>query len=277
MLSTNLQSLFSLEGKTALVTGGGTGLGRIMAETMAQAGAKVLICSRKLANVKQAAEEINEIVGENLALPVEGDISNEDGVEKIYKDVINEVNKLDILINNSGATWGEKLGNFPYSAWAKVLDVNVTGLFHLTQLFLNLLEESADKNDPSRIINLGSVMGSAPHGDGPYSYSASKAAVHHLTKILAKELGPRNITVNAFAPGPFESKMTKFAFSTDKKQKAMAESIPLKRTGKPLDISAATLYLCGRGGGYVTGAVLPLDGGIHVDTGPELFEPAKDG
>tara|TARA_B100000963_G_scaffold53164_1_gene41301 strand:- start:414 stop:1247 length:834 start_codon:yes stop_codon:yes gene_type:complete len=277
MLSTNLQSLFSLEGKTALVTGGGTGLGRIMAETMAQAGAKVLICSRKLANVKQAAEEINEIVGENLALSVEGDISNEDGVEKIYKDVINEVNKLDILINNSGATWGEKLGNFPYSAWAKVLDVNVTGLFHLTQLFLNLLEESADKNDPSRIINLGSVMGSAPHGDGPYSYSASKAAVHHLTKILAKELGPRNITVNAFAPGPFESKMTKFAFSTDKKQKAMAESIPLKRTGKPLDISAATLYLCGRGGGYVTGAVLPLDGGIHVDTGPELFEPAKDG
>ena len=277
MLPTNLQSLFSLEGKTALVTGGGTGLGRIMAETMAQAGAKVLICSRKLANVKQAAEEINEIVGENLALSVEGDISNEDGVEKIYKDVINEVNKLDILINNSGATWGEKLGNFPYSAWAKVLDVNVTGLFHLTQLFLNLLEESADKNDPSRIINLGSVMGSAPHGDGPYSYSASKAAVHHLTKILAKELGPRNITVNAFAPGPFESKMTKFAFSTDKKQKAMAESIPLKRTGKPLDISAATLYLCGRGGGYVTGAVLPLDGGIHVDTGPELFEPAKDG
>ncbi len=275
MLSSNLQSLFSLEGKTALVTGGGTGLGKIMAETMAQAGAKVLICSRKLANVKKTADEINKKLNSNLVIPFEGDISTEAGIEKIYKDVLNKVNKLNILVNNSGATWGEKLGNFPYSAWSKVLDVNVTGLFHLTQLFINLLEESADKNDPSRIINLGSVMGSAPHGDGPYSYSASKAAVHHITRILAKELGPRHITVNAFAPGPFESKMTKFAFSTDTKQKAMAESIPLKRTGRPLDISAATLYLCGKGGGYVTGAILPLDGGIHVDTGPELFEPAK--
>lgn len=275
MLSSELQSLFSLEGKTSLVTGGGTGLGRIMTETMAQAGAKVLICSRKMANIRETADEINEMVGSNLVLPFEGDISSEAGVEKIYKDVVDKVSKLDILINNSGATWGQKLGNFPYSAWSKVLDVNVTGLFHLTQLLLNLLEESADKNDPSRIINLGSVMGSAAHGDGPYSYSASKAAVHHITRILAKELGPRNITVNAFAPGPFESKMTKFAFSTDVKQKAMAESIPLKRTGKPIDISAATLYLCGKGGGYVTGTILPLDGGIHVDTGPELFEPAK--
>ena len=113
MLSSELQSLFSLEGKTSLVTGGGTGLGRIMTETMALAGAKVLICSRKMTNIKKTADEINEMVGSNLVLPFEGDISSEAGVEKIYKDVVDKVSKLDILINNSGATWGEKLGNFP--------------------------------------------------------------------------------------------------------------------------------------------------------------------
>ena len=276
MLSNDLQKLFSLRGKTALVTGGGTGLGRIMTETMANAGSKVLICSRKLANVKQAADEINDTLNEEAVLPFEGDISSEDGIAEIVQEVRSRTKDLNILINNSGATWGEKLGEFPYSAWGKVLDVNITGLFHLTQSLLGVLEGSAKNNDPSRIINLGSVMGSRPHGDGPYSYSASKAAVHHITKILAKELGPRNITVNAFAPGPFQSKMTKFAFSTEEKEKAMAKNIPLRRTGRHHDIAAATLYLCGTGGGYVTGTIIPLDGGIHVDTGPELFEAAKN-
>lgn len=275
MLLDELQSLFSLENKTALVTGGGTGLGRIMAETMAKAGARVLICSRKFANVKQTADEINDTLSNGLIVPFEGDISSEEGIDKIFQEVQSKTNNIDILINNSGATWGEKLGEFPYAAWGKVLDVNLTGLFHLTQSLLSLLEKSAADNDPSRIINLGSVMGLAPHGDGPYSYSASKAAVHHITKIMAKELGPRNITVNAFAPGPFESKMTKFAFSTESKAKAMAKSIPLRRIGAPKDIAAATLYLCGKGGSYVTGSIIPLDGGIHVDTGPELFEAAR--
>ncbi len=275
VLSNDLQKLFSLKGKTALVTGGGTGLGRIMTETMVNAGAKLLICSRKLANVKQAADEINDSYDKKAVQPFEGDLSSEDGIDQIFKEVRSRTETLNILINNSGATWGEKLGKFPYSAWGKVLDVNITGLFHLTQALLDMLEKSATHDNPSRIINLGSVMGSAPHGDGPYSYSASKAAVHHITRILAKELGPKNITVNAFAPGPFESKMTKFAFSTEEKERAMAKNIPLRRTGRHKDIAAATLYLCGSGGGYVTGTIIPLDGGIHVDTGPELFEAAK--
>ena len=276
MLQIDLQDLFSLNKKNALVTGGGTGLGRVITETLAKAGAKVFICSRKYVNVKMTADEINEALDKNLVFPFDGDISSEGGIKNICEFINSNTQQLDILINNSGATWGEELGKFPYSAWKKVLDVNITGLFHLTQSLLDILEKSGMPNDPSRIINLGSVMGSAPYGDGPYSYSASKAAVHHITKILAKELGPRNITVNAFAPGPFESKMTKFAFSTEEKERAMAKSIPLRRTGKPLDIAAATLYLCGKGGGYVTGTILPLDGGIHVDTGPELFEPAKE-
>ncbi len=276
MLSDDLQQLFSLEGKTALVTGGGTGLGRIMTETLVNAGAKVLICSRKFANVKQTSDEINAAIDKELVTPFEGDISSEDGIGKIHQEIKSRTNNLNILINNSGATWGEKLGKFPYSAWNKVLDVNVTGLFQLTQSLLGVLENSSKYGDPSRIINIGSVMGSTPHGDGAYSYSASKAAVHHLTRILAKELGPRNITVNAFAPGPFESKMTKFAFSSKNKEKAMANSIPLKRTGRPQDIASATLYLCGKGGGYVTGTIIPLDGGIHISTGHELFEAAKN-
>ncbi len=158
MLSNDLQKLFSLKGKTALVTGGGTGLGRIMTETMANAGSKVLICSRKLSNVKQTADEINETLNEEAVLPFEGDISSEDGIAAIVQEVRSRTKDLNILINNSGATWGEKLGEFPYSAWGKVLDVNITGLFHLTQSLLGVLERSAKHDDPSRIINLGSVI-----------------------------------------------------------------------------------------------------------------------
>ena len=119
-------------------------------------------------------------------------------------------------------------------------------------------------------------MGSSPYGDGAYSYSASKSAVHHLTRILAKELAGKRITVNALAPGPFESKMTTFAMNSDQKRKSVADSVPLGRVGVYEDIAAATIYLCGRGGNYITGAVIPIDGGIHVSTGPELFQESRN-
>jgi NAD(P)-dependent dehydrogenase (short-subunit alcohol dehydrogenase family) len=152
-----------------------------------------------------------------------------------------------------------------------VLDLNVTGMFHLTQGLIEILAASAQPDDPSRVINLGSVMGEIPMGDQAYSYSVSKAGVHHMTKILAKELGARQITVNALAPGPFQSGMTKFAIGEDKGSARVAARVPAGRLGRPEDIAGAIQFLCGAGGAYITGAILPLSGGINVATGPSIF------
>jgi NAD(P)-dependent dehydrogenase (short-subunit alcohol dehydrogenase family) len=152
--------------------------------------------------------------------------------------------------------------------------LNVTGLFQLTQSLLPMLEASASDDDPARVVNVGSVMGETPHGDRAYSYAASKAAVHHLTKILAKELADKRITVNALAPGPFVSKMTAFATADEDTRSRVGAQVPLGRVGKPEDIAANLQFLCGAGGGYITGAIIPVSGGINVETGPDLFQEA---
>lgn len=274
-----LDSLFSLDGKTALVTGGATGIGRMIAGALVHAGAHVMIVSRKGEDCARAAQELTNEAGENhctgRAEGFAANIADEAGIEQLVGSVGERADRLDILVNNAGATWGAPIDSFPYAAWGQVLDLNVTGLFNLTRELLPLLERSASDGDPSRVINLGSVMGSVPLGDGAYSYAASKAAVHHLTKILAKELAGRNITFNAFAPGPFPSKMTAFATGTREKADIVKKSVPMRRLGNAEDIAGATLYLCGRGGSYVTGCVLPIDGGVHVATGPNLFEEAS--
>lgn len=270
-----LEELFSVAGKTALVTGGGTGIGKMIASALARGGAHVFICSRKLEVVMQASAEINALVaeenGHGMVDAFLGDVSTEEGVTALVKALRERTSKVDILVNNAGVSWGDPLGTFPHSAWGKVLDVNVAGLFHLTQELLPELKKSGEKGDPARVINLGSVMGSTPIGDGAYSYSASKAAVHQLTRILAKELAQEHITFNGFAPGPFQSKMTAFATGTEEKAERVGNAVPLGRIGHPDDIAGATLFLCGKGGSYVTGEVLPLDGGIHVVTGTKLF------
>ena len=270
------EDLFSLEGKTALVTGGATGIGRMIATALTLAGARVMIASRKGEDCERTAAAIASLASERGATGTiegfAGDVSTEAGVLALAKAVLERTDKLNILFNNAGVTWGEPLDTFPYNAWAKVLNVNVTGLFHLTQQLLPALQSAASDADPARVINLGSVMGTAALGDGAYSYSASKAAVHHLTKILAKELAGRRITVNAFAPGPFQSKMTAFATGSDEKAAKVGAGVPLGRIGSPDDIAGAALFLCGKGGAYVTGCILPLDGGIHVETGGALFE-----
>ena len=175
--------------------------------------------------------------------------------------------KLHILFNNAGVAWGADLDDFPYAAWQKVMNVNVAGLFEMTRRLFPLLDAAATNEDPARVVNLGSVMGHWPMGDGSYSYSASKAAVHHLTKILAKECAHRRITFNAFAPG---------LRKIDDKAEAVGSDVPLGRIGIPTDIAGASLFLCSKAGAYVTGCILPLDGGTGVVTGGDLWDKARD-
>jgi len=267
-----LDELFSVAGKTALVTGAATGIGRMAATALVKAGATVMIASRKGADCEKAATEINALGGEGRAEGFAGDVSSEAGVLALAATVNQRTDQLDILINNAGASWGEPFATFPYAAWAKVLNVNVTGLFHLTRELMPLLEKAGSIDDPSRIINLGSVMGTQPLADDAYSYTASKAAVHHLTRTLAGEFADRHVTVNAFAPGPFQSRMTAFATATDAQVQKVGARVPIGRIGRPDDIAGATLYLCSRAGSYVTGAILPIDGGQSVQHGMTLFK-----
>ena len=270
-----LDDLFGVAGKTVMVTGGATGIGRMIAEGMAHGGARVLIASRKGADCERVAEEINAEGPRGSVEGWGGDVSSAEGVQALATEIGRRTDRLHVLFNNAGITWGAPLEDFPWNAWDKVMRVNVAGLFELTRLTLPLLDAAATTDDPARVINLGSVMGHWPLGDGAYSYSASKAAVHHLTKILAKELAHRRITVNAFAPGPFPSRMTAFAVDTAEKEAGMAAANPLGRLGRPEDIAGAALFLSSRAGAYVTGAILPLDGGLGVQTGSDLFEGGR--
>lgn len=266
-----LHDLFSLSGKTALVTGGATGIGRMAATGLAGAGARVLIASRKAEMCEVTAKEINELGLPGKVEGFGGDVGTAEGVEALAKAVEARTDTLHILMNNAGTTWGKPYGEFPHDAWEKVMSVNVAGLFSLTQRLTPLLEKSASLAEPTRVINVGSVMGTAPIGVGAYSYSASKGAVHHLTKILATELAAKRITVNAIAPGPFQSNMTAFATADAENRDRIGAKTPLGRIGMPDDIAGLMVFLSSKAGAYVTGAIIPTDGGIHVETVKDLF------
>ena len=179
-------------------------------------------------------------------------------------EVRHRTDGLDILVNNAGATWGAPLGNHPAAAWDKVMDTNVRGTFLLTQELLPLLSERATPDDPSRVINIGSVDGLISPPTNSYGYSSSKAAVHMLTRHLARHLADRNITVNAIAPGLFPSKMTAFALNDPKINAAMMERIPMGRAGAPDDIGGTAVWMASRSGSYLTGTVVPVSGGLSA-------------
>jgi NAD(P)-dependent dehydrogenase (short-subunit alcohol dehydrogenase family) len=261
---TYLEELFSLAGKTALVTGGSTGIGRMIAECLSQTGARVLIASRRGDVCEEVAREINRANGSDLVEGFAGNIDGEDGVAALAAGVGLRADRLNILVNNAGRTWGADFESFPHDAWERVLSVNVASMFTLTQKLFPLLKASATAEDPARVVNLGSIMGTQPLGNNAYSYATSKAAVHHLTRILANELAASHVTVNALAPGPVETRMLAHTLSDPAQRARMMATVPLGRFAASADIAAATLYLCGRGGGYITGAIIPVDGGKHI-------------
>ncbi|OUS19980.1 3-oxoacyl-ACP reductase [Rhodobacterales bacterium 59_46_T64] len=264
-------ALFDLTGKVALVTGGATGIGRMAATGLAAAGARVLIASRKADACEAVAAEIN---ASGVAGSVEGfggDVATEAGIDALVAEVQSRTEKLNILMNNAGRTWGAPIGEHPYEAWDKLLSLNVQGMFHLTQQLLPLLKAASTAEDPARVVNVGSVMGDIPKGTSTYSYAVSKGAVHHMTRVLSNDLAPEGITVNAIAPGPFVSKMTAFALGTEEGKAESAKGVPLGRVGSPEDVAGALQYLCGRGGAYVSGAILPLSGGMQSNAPGSLF------
>ncbi len=266
-----LEQLFSVTGKVALVTGGATGIGRMVAEALVMGGAHVMIASRKAEACAASAEEINALGLPGLAEGFGGDVGSEEAIAALASAVSTRTEHLDILVNNAGISWGEPFESFPHRQWERVFNVNVAGLFTLTRTLMPLLKAAAKAEDPARILNIGSVMGTVPVAEGAYSYTMSKAAVHHMTKVFAAEFAADHITANALAPGPFPSKMTAFATGTAKGAEQVARNVPLRRIGTAEDIAGTVLFLTSRGGSYVSGAILPLDGGMSVATPVTLF------
>jgi NAD(P)-dependent dehydrogenase (short-subunit alcohol dehydrogenase family) len=261
--SLDIHTLFNLEGKVALVTGGSRGIGRMMTQGLLQAGAKVYISARTAEVCRETADELNHY-GVCEAAPA--DINDEEARAGLVARIGDTDGKLDILINNAGAAWGDDYESYTTDAFDKVLQLNVATVFALTRDFTPLLETAATKADPARVINVGSIDGlhiPRVHGIGTYAYTASKAAVHHLTRHLAVELGAKQITVNAIAPGFFRSKMTAKIFEHfgDK----LASNSLLGRVGEPADIAGLAVYLGSRAGAYVDGAVIPVDGGTILN------------
>jgi NAD(P)-dependent dehydrogenase (short-subunit alcohol dehydrogenase family) len=249
--------LFSIKGKTALVTGGSRGIGEMIARGFVEAGAKVYLSSRKIADLESLAEVLRAEGGDVTAIPA--DLSTEPACAALAGEIESRESKLDILVNNAGATWGAPLEEFDEAAWERVLALNVKGVFFTTRYLLPLLQAASKPDEPSRVINIGSIDGLQTPALETYSYSASKAAVHHLTRHLAKRLAP-SITVNAIAPGPFPSKMMRTTLEAFGDQ--IAASAPMKRIGRASDMAGAAIYLASPAASYVTGVVLPVDGGI---------------
>ena len=258
-----MKDLFSIKDKVALVTGGSRGIGEMIAAGFLASGAKVYISSRKAEVCDATADRLsNEYSGECISLP--SDLSNLDGIESLVTELSNKESHLDILINNAGAAWGAPLDEYPEKGWDKVMDINVKGVFFLTQRLLPLLREGAN-SDPSRVVNIGSVDGLTAGAFENYAYGPSKAALHHLTRILAANLIKEKIIVNAIAPGPFPTWMLStgvgFGGETDVDWTVVGEGNPSGRVGDMEDIAGLAIFLCSRASEYTVGQTIACDGG----------------
>lgn len=253
---TSVADLFGVAGKTVVVTGGTRGIGKMIAGGFVANGATVIVSSRKPDACEEAAAELSQY-GSCRAIPA--DLSTEDGARGLAEAVAADHDRVDVLVNNAGATWGVPLTEHDHASWQRVLNLNVEGVFHTTKFFLPMLQAAGTADEPARVINIGSIDGIHTPILETYSYSSSKAAVHQLTRHLAKHLAPA-ITVNAVAPGPFESKMMAATLAAAGDQ--IARSAPMKRIGRPDDMAGVALFLASRAGAYVTGTIIPVDGGI---------------
>lgn len=250
-----MKNLFNLQGKVAVVTGGSRGIGAMITEGFIENGVKVYISARKAQEVEAAAKIFNE---KGVCVPVVADLSTKEGRAALAAAITED--KIDILVNNAGATWGAPFAEFPEEAWDKVMDINVKAVFYLTQLLTPKLKAAGTHAAPARVINIASVDGIHVPTLETYPYSASKAGVIHMTKVLAKRLVGDNINVNAIAPGPFESKM--MAATLKNFGDALAQTIPRKRIGEPGDMAGTAIFLSSQASSYITGITIPVDGGM---------------
>ncbi len=254
-------TLFSVRGKVAVVTGGSRGIGRMIAEGLVRSGVRVYISARKADACDAAASELSQL-GECISVPA--DLSTRVGVDSLVAAVGEREPSVHLLVNNAGATWGAPLEAFPDDAWDKVLSTNVKAVFDLTVAFLPRMRSAATADDPARVVNIGSVDGIRVPATDNYPYAASKAAVHMLTRQLAHKLAGDHVTVNAIAPGPFPSKMMSFVLDADGGEELVSSGVPLGRIGRPDDVAGTVLFLASRAGSYLTGAIIPVDGGLST-------------
>ncbi len=255
----HVSELFSLKGKVAIVTGGGRGLGEQIAFGFAEAGANVVLCSRRVEACEEVSQKLKEIGVESLALKC--DITNPEDVKNVVDQTVEKFGRIDILVNNSGASWGAPAEEMPLEAWQKVMNVNVTGTFLMSQTAGKVMLEQGS----GKIINIASVAGlkgSNPKVMDAIGYNASKGAVITFTKDLAVKWGPRGIYVNAIAPGFFPTKMSKGLL--EKGGQAILEGTPLRKFGSDTDLKGVAVFLAAPASDYITGDVVVVDGGTHV-------------
>ena len=259
-----MKNLFSIEGKVALITGGSRGIGEMIAAGFLANGAKVYISSRKAEVCDATAKRLQEEYG-GECISVPADLSNLDGINALA-DKISQDDNLDILVNNAGASWGEPIDEYSELGWDKVMDTNVKGVFFLTQKLLPLLRKSGTAEDPSRVINIGSIDGIKTGLFDAFSYGPSKAALHHLTRVLAASLVKENIIVNAIAPGPFPTWMLSTGVGgggdVDIDWSSIGDTNPRGRVGTPEDIAGLAIFLSSRAGAYTVGQTITCDGGV---------------
>lgn len=253
---------FDVAGRTVVVTGGSRGIGAMIAGGFAEAGAEVVIVARREEALERAARELSAAGGHCRALVA--DLSSPAGIEACADRLRELCPRLDVLVNNAGATWGAPLEEYPQEGWQKVIDTNLRGPFFLTTALLPYLRADASEARPARVINVGSVEGAIPSGMENYAYTASKAGLHMLTRHLALRLAREHVTVNALLPGPFATKMLAFALEETESRQALLDEIPLGRLGRPREIAGAAIFLASDAGAFTTGALLPVDGGASI-------------